>query len=270
MAESVTARNRNKPNAHSLRNALDLNPGGELLALVGGGGKTTLLFALARELAAAGRRVVVTTTTRMGSAEVTGAPAHCVLDELEQLPALLQQHSFCVVVGAVGRDKATDVPPALPGRLLARPDVDDVLVEADGAKRLPVKAPGAHEPVIPPHTTLLLIVVGIDALDGPISQVAHRPHLVCTLTGRRPDQRLRPQDVALLLAHPDAGLKNAPPGARKVAFVNKVETAAQLAQAERIAALALQSGRLERVLLGAARHEQPVRRIMREPGSSGP
>ncbi|HSM58160.1 MAG TPA: selenium cofactor biosynthesis protein YqeC [Candidatus Sulfomarinibacteraceae bacterium] len=270
MTDSVTARNHSQPHAHSLCDALNLNPAGELVALVGGGGKTSLLFALARELAAAGRRVVGATTTRMASAEVTGAPSHCLLDDLEQLSVLLQQHHFCVVVGGVGPEKAKNVPLALPGQLLARPDVDYVLVEADGAKMLPVKAPDDHEPAIPPDATLVLTVVGVDALDGPISRVAHRPHLVCTLTGRTPDQRLRPQDVALLLAHPDAGLKNAPSGARLIGFVNKVETKAQLAQAQRIAALALQSGRLERVLLGAAHHEHPVRRIVREPGSSGP
>lgn len=268
MTQSTTERNSGGRDPLALSEALGLRQSGELLALVGGGGKTSLLFALGRELAASGRHVVGTTTTRIASAEVLGAPAHCLLDELQQLPALLHQSGFCMVVGSVGHDKAKNVPLTLPGQLLVSEGVDHVLVEADGAKMLPVKAPASHEPAIPPETTLLVTVVGIDALEGPIARVAHRPGLVCTLTGRAAHERLRVQDLARLLTHPDGGLKNAPAGARVVAFINKVETAAQLAQAERIAALAMQSGRLERVLVGAARSERPVRRIVGEPGSS--
>ena len=91
---------------------------------------------------------------------------------------LLAQHGSCLVVGQVQGDKAHGVPPELPGQLLARPDVDFVLIEADGSRMRPIKAPAEHEPVIPPGATLVVPVMGIDALDLPLAEAAHRPESV--------------------------------------------------------------------------------------------
>lgn len=245
----------------TLSEAFQLRPGGELISFVGGGGKTTLMMALGRELAAAGHRVVGTSTTHMARDEVRGAPALCLVRDLEGLPETLRQHPFCLVVSEVGQEKARGVPPGLPGQLLAGGEVTFVLVEADGAKRLPVKAPEAHEPVLPPQTTLLVPVVGIDALEGPLGRVAHRPHLVARLTGRTPQEMLRAQDVARLLTHREGGLKGAPPGARIIPFINKVERPEQVALAREIARLVVRHERIGRVLLGAAQ---------RAPAGSGP
>jgi molybdenum cofactor cytidylyltransferase len=231
------------------------------VAFVGGGGKTSLLLALGRELAAADKRVVGTTTTRMAAAEVKGAPAYGLLQDLAQLGERLDKTRFCLVVGGLGREKAQSVSPALPARLLSRDDVDVVLVEADGARQLPVKAPAAHEPVIPPETTLLVPVVGIDALSAPLQDVAHRPRLVAELTGCLPEETLSPQDVALLLTHPQGGLKSAPAAARIIPFINKVETEEQLAQAAQIARRVAAHPRITRVLIGAAKRDAPLRTV---------
>jgi hypothetical protein len=42
--------------------------------------------------------------------------------------------------------------------MLAHLRIDWVVVEADGSRMLPVKAPGPHEPVVPIGTTLLVQV----------------------------------------------------------------------------------------------------------------
>ena len=39
-----------------------------------------------------------------------------------------------------------------------------VLIEADGARRLPLKVPAEHEPVIPEMTTHVLSVYGLDSI----------------------------------------------------------------------------------------------------------
>ena len=155
--------------------ALGLGCGPELVAFVGGGGKTSLLFALALALPG---RVVITTTTRIFAAQMRLAPAVVYADDLSRLGELLDAHGRCLVVGHVDGEKAQGVSPDLPARLLARPDVDDVLVEADGSRMRPVKAPAAHEPVIPPEATLVVPVAGLDGLEGPIDEVAHRAEIV--------------------------------------------------------------------------------------------
>ncbi|MEZ4515828.1 MAG: selenium cofactor biosynthesis protein YqeC [Chloroflexota bacterium] len=130
----------------SLPAALGIDQPGELVALVGGGGKSSLLFALADALSG---RVVMTTTTRMSAAQVASAPAVCMADDLSRLSGYLDEHGRCLVIGSIKGEKALGVDVDLPGQLLARPDVDYVLVEADGARMRPIKAPAEHEPAIP-------------------------------------------------------------------------------------------------------------------------
>lgn len=163
----------------SLRAALGIGERPELVAFVGGGGKTSLMFALAAELPG---RTVVTTTTRIFAAQMKLAPAVVFADDLSRLDEILATHGCCLVVGRVEGEKAFGVDPHLPASLLARPDVDFVLVEADGSRMRPIKAPAGHEPVIPPETTLLVPVAGIDALDGPLDIVAHRPEKIREIT----------------------------------------------------------------------------------------
>ncbi len=51
---------------------------------------------------------------------------------------------------------------------------DVVLVEADGAKKYPVKIPAAHEPVIPQETDATVMLLGYRAVGKGIEQVAYR------------------------------------------------------------------------------------------------
>ena len=249
-----------------LRQALGLHGRNHLVSIVGGGGKTSLMFALARTLPG---RVVLTTTTRIFAAQMRLATAVCYANNLSSLDEYLTQFGSCLVVGEVQGEKAFGVPPELPGQLLARPDVDFVVAEADGSRMHPIKAPAEHEPVIPPETTLVAPVMGIDALDGPIGEVAHRPELVLSVIGERlsvsGDRRLTAEEAAVLLTHPRGGMKNAPPGARVIPFINKVKTNEQLTAARQIAYHVLRitphASRLTQVVLGAAQSDQPVREV---------
>jgi molybdenum cofactor cytidylyltransferase len=189
---------------YSLLTAFGLGDKPELIALVGGGGKTSLLFALAKVLPG---RVVVTTTTRIFAAQMKLATAVLSQNNLHQLSQKLDEHRICLVIGEVQGDKAVGVTPALPGQLLARPDVDFVLVEADGSRMRPIKAPAPHEPVIPPETTLVVPVVGIDALNGRIEDVAHRPELVREVISNQYSvisDQLSVEDVAPAVPKPHA------------------------------------------------------------------
>ncbi len=262
----------------SLAAALGIGDGPELVAFVGGGGKTSLLFTLAAELPG---RVVITTTTRIFAAQMNRAPAVVYAADLSPLAAALDQHGRCLVVGRVEGEKALGVSPDLPAQLLARPDVDFVLVEADGARMRPIKAPADHEPVIPSGTTLLVPVAGLDALERPLDDVAHRPERIREITnyelGIRNEEgrsamgglpslregRLTAAGLARVLVDARGGLKDAPAGARVIPFLNKVETSARLAAAQEAAALMLDEQRIDRVVIGALQDETPVREVRR-------
>ncbi len=256
--------------------ALDIGERPELAAFVGGGGKTSLMFALATALPGG---TILTTTTRIFAAQMKQSPAVVYAGDLSRLDDLLAAHGRCLVVGRVEGDKALGVDLDLPARLLARPDVDAVLVEADGSRMRPVKAPAAHEPVIPPEATLVVPVAGIDALDGRVDVVGHRPELIREVTNDefrttneavgvsgQPmmiDGRLTPAGLARVLTHPLGGLKGVPATARVIPFINKVETTGQLAAAREAAALMLRAPRVSRVVLGAVQAADPVRAVWR-------
>ena len=76
---------------------------------------------------------------------------------------------------------------------------DYVLAEADGSKRLPLKAHAAWEPVIPDATANVVWVVGASGLGKPVAEVAHRPELFCERCGCEPTDAATPERVAMVL-----------------------------------------------------------------------
>ncbi|KAA3657021.1 MAG: putative selenium-dependent hydroxylase accessory protein YqeC, partial [Chloroflexi bacterium] len=202
------------PNLPILK-SLNLHPSA-LVAITGGGGKTALLFALAEAWPG---RVIITTTTRIFAAQMKLAPAvvQFTAEDAEsaerferEMGKKLDEYGRILIVGPVVGEKAHGVPPDLPAKLLTRKDVDLVLIEADGSRMRPIKAPAAHEPVIPPKTTHVIPVVGIDALDKPLAEVAHRPELVAERLGYQVSgirhHQLSPKDVARLIVHAEGGM----------------------------------------------------------------
>jgi molybdenum cofactor cytidylyltransferase len=224
----------------------------ELVAFVGAGGKSTLLFELGEELAAARHRVVLTTTTKLGAEQAARARVLCRTSEAGAVAASLDGPGPVMV--AVGGDhhKVTGPPPADIDRLYGSGVADFVLVEADGARRRAFKAPAAHEPVIPAAATLVVVVMGADAVGGVISEVCHRPERVAALTGRSPDDVLDAAACVAALTHPDGGLKHVPEAARAVVAITKVSPERR-AVAQGIARGIDGTGRFERCVLLSAR-----------------
>jgi molybdenum cofactor cytidylyltransferase len=230
--------------------ALGLERAPELVAIVGGGGKSSLLFSLGEALDG---RVVMTTTTRIFAAQMSQAKQVTTLADDDWRERLDTFESSLLVVGGVEGDRAVGVPIALPAEMLSRPGVDWVVVEADGSRMRPVKAPASHEPMVPNETGLLVPVVGIDALSGPISDVAHRPERVSRITGLAAEETLTPEALARVLTSSQGGLKRVPPKARVAVLINKVESAAQFEAARAVARSVIQHPRVGRVAIGALR-----------------
>lgn len=236
-----------------------------VIALTGGGGKTTLMFRLADELVAAGRRVVTTMTTRIFVSQLAHAPACLVLHGeaalLARLPEALSEHGHVLVAGGtvVEQDKVQGVAPEFVDRLAGQRAVDAVIVEADGSRGRPFKAPAAHEPVIPAGATIVAPVVGLDVLGRPLTAAhVHRPELVAALTGAAIGDLVTPELIAAVLAHPAGGAKGRPAGCRLVPFLNKAEDASSLAAARRIARLLLLHPVVDSVAIGAVQAADPV------------
>lgn len=152
-----------------------LGVGAGVTAVVGSGGKTSLLAELARELP--GTVVLTTTTHILPFPEV---PLLISPTEREVEAALRGERVVCVASRAEDGRKLTE--PALGIEALAGL-ADYVLVEADGARRLPLKAHAAWEPVIPGCARRTVLVVGAGGLGRPVEEAVHRPEVFCELAG---------------------------------------------------------------------------------------
>jgi len=249
----------------SLAEALSLRPG-EVIALVGGGGKTSLMFRLAAELAAAGRRVITTTTTRILPPAQSESPCLIVEEDEERLiekarQALLEFRHVTLARFKPDDGKLKGLSPETVDALARMKLADYIVNEADGASRQPLKAPNATEPVVPGSTSLVVALVGFEALGRPLSpETAFRTELISKLTGIKEGEAITAEAVATLLTHPQGIIQHAPGSARIVPFINKVE-AAQMAKAQELAGLVLgrRHSQIKEVAMGSVRRsEQPI------------
>jgi probable selenium-dependent hydroxylase accessory protein YqeC len=187
----------------------------EHVALVGGGGKTTLLHALGDQLT--GSRVL-SCTTKMGHDQHHGL--RVMVDRSWDAVAVAADREPVMAWSAVRDQKAIGVEPEECDRWFER--VDHVLVECDGSRRHPFKAPADYEPVIPGSVTQVLTVIGADGIGRSISASCHRPEIVAALADCAVDDELTPLRAARVLLHEAGARKAVPPGARLRVVVNKV------------------------------------------------
>jgi probable selenium-dependent hydroxylase accessory protein YqeC len=237
----------------------------EIIALTGGGGKTALMFSLADELCARGSTVITTTTMKIFEPVPGHAPSLVVEDDPEQAINMVReglQHGKHVTFAAqkFPEGKIGGADPQLIERMVQELPAEHIIVEADGAKRLPLKAPGDKEPIIPSSTTLLIPIVGIDALGKPLDEEqAFRPGRIAALTGAQLGDPITPKLIAALMTHPQGLCKGVPPGARIIPLINKVETIKGFTGAREVAQEVLEKGhQIERVVLGRLFFHHPV------------
>lgn len=229
----------------------------ELVAFTGGGGKTTLLVQLGEELAGH-QPVLLTTTTKLGLDQTEDAVVAWTPDEVEGAIAESPGRPVFVLSGRDGH-KVRGLAPAQVDELFDTGPAPYVLVEADGSRGRPLKAPAHHEPVVPSLATLVVVVVGSDAVGQSYSTAAHRPETAAELAGAGIGDRITAEAVAAIVTSPRGGLKGIPAGARVIVALTKVEERTRPA-AHRIAALVEASGRVQGVITVPFRHPAERRR----------
>ncbi len=246
---------------------LDRHP---IICLVGAGGKTSLMFAMARELAASGNHVITSTTTKIFKPSPEETPFLLIRegagDITKSIPEVIHRYGhFTLVQSPLPEKKLKGVNPELIDELAFLNEVDHIVVEADGAARLPLKAPGENEPVIPSNTSLVVVVVGIDSIGLELS-MGHvfRPHIVSELTGLPLGEKVTLEVIAELILHPRGMAKGTPLHSTIIPFLNKVDIPEGIEKGRALARRILGKGRLKinRVVLGHAIGEKPVAEVV--------
>ncbi len=246
-----------------------------VLTFVGGGGKSTLMYLLAREFSSAGYAVLVSTTTMIYHPEIKNRP----YDDLLIAPAkeiLTLRNKVlrgCITVAA-SAERIKDNEHKLKGFspeeidiLSAEYGADIILVEADGAKHLPIKAPGINEPVIPASSRCVFGVIGLDAMETVISpKTIFRMKEFSTLTGKHAGETVDREALVSLIQSENGLFKNSPEQAEKIVILNKADNNSRVKKGIEIASYILRKTAVpDKVLITAGQKsdtEGPVKALL--------
>jgi molybdenum cofactor cytidylyltransferase len=196
----------------------------EIVSFVGAGGKTTASFQLAHEIINH-KAVIVAPTTHLGAWQTRFADLHIIANQPEdiQLPA----EGVILITGGIDNGRTMPVNEAALSWLREYSKSHDIplLIEADGSRQKSLKAPAKHEPPIPEFTDMVVVVAGLSVLGKPLTdEHVHRAEIFSQLSGLKINQTVTPDGLIRMLTHPQGGLKNIPPHARRVAFLNQADS----------------------------------------------
>ena len=216
---------------------------GESAAFVGAGGKTSAMFALAREIEG---QVILTATTHLGMWQADLADRHIIIQDPEDLDnSFLDSGEKILITGAAGDDDrlcGLDERAVQKLQSLCMVKNLNLLIEADGAKQRPLKAPADYEPVIPKGVDHVVVMVGLSALGKPLGeQVVHRPQIFSSITGLALTDLITEDDVVTLMRSRSGGSKDIPETSQKILFLNQADNDI----------LSSKGGRIARQLVGS-------------------
>ncbi len=246
---------------HNIREAFDIQPG-EVISLVGAGGKTTLMFALARDLISHTGLVISTTTTKIFPPSASDTPYVLISHKDKEIVDFIINNGNKFNHITVASEKLSD-PGKLKGinqelllKLCSLDLVNYVIIEADGAAQRPLKAPDINfEPVIPKNTSLLIPVLGVDALGCELNEKnVFRSEIAAKLSGTALGAPVSTETIAEIITHPSGLSYGSPAQARIIPFINKTDLHGGPAKARAIAhsILAKNHPRIDQVVLGHA------------------
>jgi len=227
------------------------------VAFVGAGGKTTAMFQLARELPPP---VILTATTHLGAWQIPLADMHIIVTKPEDLEQF-NPRGVTLVTGELEGDRTKGLERDAIFWLheISERDQIPLLIEADGSRQKPLKAPAQHEPVIPEFVEQVVQVAGLSGLGKPLGEeFVHRPEIFARLSGLQPGEMISIESLVHVLNNPAGGLKHIPAAARRVVLLNQADTPELQSQAcaavksllsayEAVIIASLQSGQIHAV-----------------------
>jgi molybdenum cofactor cytidylyltransferase len=197
------------------------------LALVGSGGKSTLMFQLAREF---NSPVILTTTTHLAGDQLHEADLLVEVNGPDDIPDPAWQAPGKIILFTgpqVEPNRVRGPDPESLNKLVKLAEAWNcpLLIEADGARKLPLKAPADHEPPIPDFVDAVITVIGLSGLGKPLNENwVHRPDLFSELVGLPLGGEIYSSHLVTALVSERGGLKNIPPGARRLLLINQIDS----------------------------------------------
>ena len=210
----------------------DVSP---VISIVGAGGKTITIRHLAQEYADTGWEAAVTTTTHM---EIEERSCFLLDESMERFQKLMEQERQ-VWFGVPAPIKKTDNVKKMQAvsedffQQVLELQIP-VLIEADGSRHLPCKAPGDREPVLRKETTDVLAVYGLDAVGKSIRESCFRPEIVAEILQKKQSDILCIEDIAVLATNVRGGRKDVLKSQHYRIILNKADGIERVKIAEQI------------------------------------
>jgi molybdenum cofactor cytidylyltransferase len=204
------------------------------VAFVGAGGKSTAMFQLARELSPP---VIVSATSHLGVWQIPLADKHSILHAKEDFQEA-SLNGVMLVTGEIegDRTKGLDLEATYWLHEICVNNSIPLLIEADGSREKPLKAPGEYEPPIPDFVQTVVVVAGLSGLGKPLDEkTVHRPEVYTHLSGMQLGKTITPEAIIRILTHSEGGLKNIPPDASRITLLNQADTPELQAKANTMA-----------------------------------
>jgi len=200
-------------------------------------GKTTAMFTLARHAAG---RIIITTATHLAVDQLSLADAHFIArspaeidKDCKSICRDTQSKVFLITGPLITVNSTMDqlktnrcsTDHSLTHSLLAENRISGLndasidhlhslcqkqnyplLIESDGSRCKPLKAPGAHEPAVPAWVDTVVVVAGMSGLGKPLgTEWVHRPQIFALLCGLNEGALVTPAALARVLTHPAGG-----------------------------------------------------------------
>lgn len=226
----------------------------ELISIVGGGGKTTTMFRLANELVKFEKKILIGTTTAILN------PHKSTYDRLMTLDTgysctNIPKGSITVIAGETTEAKLFGVDKEVIDKIYESKIFDYIIIETDGAKMRPIKAPADHEPVIPSLTTKNIGVIGTDCIGKTIDEeYVHRPEILTKITNSKIGDTIDSEIIYRLVTSEDGIFKSTPQNSKKYLILNKAESEDRKGEAIKVKEMLIKSKfNIEDVIIGSMR-----------------
>ncbi|MBL8089572.1 MAG: putative selenium-dependent hydroxylase accessory protein YqeC [Anaerolineales bacterium] len=199
-----------------------------VISFVGSGGKTTAMFQLAKQIyeLRITSYVFLTCTTHLGTWQTKLADHHIVVKSKNYLRNIPDK-GIILLTGEIENEKTKPIDEETLNwlHIYCKNKNIPLLIEADGSRQKPIKAPADHEPPIPEFTDIVIHVTGLSALGKKLNdEHVHRAEIFSQLTNLQINESITAESIIKALTHPQGGLKNIPPHAKKIALLNQADT----------------------------------------------
>ncbi len=191
----------------------------KVISVIGAGGKTTLCKLIAK--LNFGKKILITTTTKIFIPEEPDMNLH-----IGDIRSIDNKYNIITAGKKVISDNKLEGYTIDEIDDLANSNLFDIIiVEADGANRKSIKAPGINEPVIPINTNIIIGVIGLDSIGKRAnSDNVHRIDEFLEVIDGRENQLITIDNIVSVINNKNGMFKNCSELVKKAVILNKKDT----------------------------------------------